>query len=345
MTDIEPIDPRTATEDDLPAWCELSAAVDRECRPGEIERPVGSFRHILIHPWANHVFARWAARDGSGRLIGVSETSWMDTADNPRSVRLAIEVHPDHRRQGVGTALARPAMEHARANGRDLVTLEAVRDSAGAACAEAHGATRKMLDRRSVLDLTEVDVDALRTWGEPRDGARETYALVQWRDQCPDELVDDLAELRTAMNDAPREELEWDDETWTPEMVRTADAVGVARGDQAWATVVRHLPSGRLIALTDIVGPAGWDAWAFQEDTVVLREHRGHGLGRWVKSANLIALLGDRPSTRGIETWNAGSNQWMLAINDQMGFRPATWWGQYQVDLDALESRLRVPVK
>jgi GNAT superfamily N-acetyltransferase len=341
VTAIEEIDPTTASDSDLRDWCELSAAIDAERRPGEAERPVDSFRHILIHPWANHVFSRWAARDYAGRIIGISETHWMEGPENPRAVGIAVEVHPEHRRRGIGTALARPAAAHARAQGRDIVTIEAVLDSAGEACALAHGAVQKMRDRRSILDLTTVDLDGLAKWGEPRDDAREAYELVQWRDRCPEDLIDNLAELRTAMNDAPREELEHDDETWTPEMVRRAEDVGVARGDQAWATAVRHRPSGRLIALTDIVGPAGWDAWAFQEDTVVLRDHRGHGLGRWIKAANLAALVADRPTTQAIETWNAGSNRWMLAINDEMGFRPATWWGQFQVGLDTLEQSLR----
>ena len=341
MTAIEEIDPTTASGDDVLAWCQITSYVDAENRPGEIDRPIESHRLKLLHPWANHVFRHWAARDADGRLVGWCQTSWRDGPDNPRSVGIELEVHPDHRRQGVATALLRPAIAHARAEGRDIVTLEAPREGAGAAFLLAHGAAEKMVDRRSVLDARAVDLDTLQKWGAPRDDVRETYELVQWRDRCPAELVDELALLRTAMNDAPREELEWDDETWTVEMVRNSEEVGAARGDSAWATAVRHRESGRLIALTDIVAPAGWDEWAYQDDTVVLREHRGHGLGRWIKAANFAALVRDRPSTQAVETWNARSNRWMLAINDEMGFVPATWWAEFQVPLDTLEASLR----
>ncbi|HVF18910.1 MAG TPA: GNAT family N-acetyltransferase [Mycobacteriales bacterium] len=342
MTVIEEIDPTTASEADLLAWCEISAYVDSEQRPGEVERPLESLRLYYVHPWANHVFRRWAARDESGRLVGWCEANWRVGPDNPRAVGFTVEVLPDHRRRRVATALLRPAIEHARTNGRDLVTVEAVRNSDGAAFLTAHGFAEKMVDRRSVLDLTSLDLDAVEKWGRPGDDVLASYELVQWRDACPEQLVEELALLRTAMNDAPREQLEWDDETWTPEMVRNSAAVSAARGDQAWTTCVRHLESGRLIALTDVVGPAAWDEWAFQEDTVVLADHRGHGLGRWIKAANVAYLLADRPSTKAIETWNAGSNRWMLAINDELGFVPATWWAEFQVDLDILEQSLRL---
>jgi hypothetical protein len=55
---------------------------------------------------------------------------------------------------------------------------------------------------------------------------------------------------------------------------------------------------------------------------LVLREHRGHRLGMWIKAANLRALLAQFPAIRRVSTFNAQSNGPMLRVNRAMGFTP-----------------------
>jgi hypothetical protein len=43
------------------------------------------------------------------------------------------------------------------------------------------------------------------------------------------------------------------------------------------------------------------------------------GLGRWMKAANGLRLLDERPESRVIQTFNAGSNEATLAINRENG--------------------------
>ena len=57
------------------------------------------------------------------------------------------------------------------------------------------------------------------------------------------------------------------------------------------------------------------------ELTLVLPGHQGHGLGRWVKRANLRQLAQIRRETRRVYTWNAAENEHMIAISDALGFR------------------------
>ena len=59
------------------------------------------------------------------------------------------------------------------------------------------------------------------------------------------------------------------------------------------------------------------------------REHRNLGLGRWLKAANALRLLDERPEVTTIETWNAGVNAAMLAINHAMGFQPVAEWQEW----------------
>jgi len=61
----------------------------------------------------------------------------------------------------------------------------------------------------------------------------------------------------------------------------------------------------------------------FQEDTLVLREHRGHRLGALVKAAVLRDLAAAFPEVERITTYNAEDNEPMVAVNRALGFEPA----------------------
>ncbi|MDF9876540.1 hypothetical protein [Cellulosimicrobium cellulans] len=54
-----------------------------------------------------------------------------------------------------------------------------------------------------------------------------------------------------------------------------------------------------------------------------------------VKVAVLDELARARPSSRRVHTWNAQENAHMLAINDALGFAPASVDAEWQLVLDA----------
>ena len=63
--------------------------------------------------------------------------------------------------------------------------------------------------------------------------------------------------------------------------------------------------------------PHGAD-YAWQDDTLVMPEHRGHRLGAALKAANYAAL----PDAIGlVHTWTAPSNTAMHHTNTALGFR------------------------
>ena len=65
----------------------------------------------------------------------------------------------------------------------------------------------------------------------------------------------------------------------------------------------------------------------------------GHGDGETEaallasKVANLRLLRREQPAAQRIFTWNADSNEHMLAINKAMGFRPVAKWYEWQLHL------------
>jgi GNAT superfamily N-acetyltransferase len=69
-----------------------------------------------------------------------------------------------------------------------------------------------------------------------------------------------------------------------------------------------------------------------QWGTAVDRDHRGHGLGRWMKGTMLDRVLRERPQARRVATTNATTNRWMLAINHELGFRAVSTWTHWQIE-------------
>ncbi|MCA1847255.1 MAG: hypothetical protein LC792_29515, partial [Actinobacteria bacterium] len=126
---------------------------------------------------------------------------------------------------------------------------------------------------------------------------------------------------------------------------RATEATQAAQGYESWLLCARHDDSGELAGYTELTFSATWPQKAEQGDTGVWPKHRDRGLGRWLKAANAVRVLDERPEVKFIDTWNAGSNEAMLGINVAMGFRPIENWGAWQVGTDvsaaALERRRR----
>jgi RimJ/RimL family protein N-acetyltransferase len=59
-------------------------------------------------------------------------------------------------------------------------------------------------------------------------------------------------------------------------------------------------------------------------NTVVTRKHRGHRLGLLTKIAMMELLATTEPQLERISTWNAETNEHMIAVNEAIGY---TVWG------------------
>ncbi|MEU5697668.1 hypothetical protein AB0G99_02300, partial [Streptomyces aurantiacus] len=67
--------------------------------------------------------------------------------------------------------------------------------------------------------------------------------------------------------------------------------------------------------------------------TGVLPEHRGHGLGLWMKAESVRRARERHPELGGLLTDTADSNTHMRGINDVLGYLPTHAAVEYQLDL------------
>jgi GNAT superfamily N-acetyltransferase len=261
-------------------------------------------------------------RDESGSPVSAG---WvvMPLQDNVHTAFVEVLVPPAQRRRGHGTAMLDALLDVARAGGRTQVysaaawALDVVGD-AGRWFAEARG--------------FEMDIlDAIRELALPADlpplVVAPGYTLETWRGACPDEWVDEYAELRMMLtSEAPSGDAGLEDEHWDAARVRK-DEADLERVGRRMQVVVARAVDGSLAGHTQLAFPQGDEV--FQWDTLVRREHRGHGLGLGLKIRAMQASADLLEGRRRVTTYNAASNAHMIAVNERLGFRQTAWAAEY----------------
>jgi GNAT superfamily N-acetyltransferase len=266
----------------------------------------------------------FAAVDGSGAVVGSGRIQ-LPLRDNTHLVVADVWTHPQHVRRGAGTALLAEMERSAVADGRKvaMVTQDEPADladaSPGRAFALARGYTVAQRGYRRDLAVPG-DPERLARLEEACAPYAGGYRMVTWADRCPDEYAEGRADLGRRMStDAPLGELALEEEDWDVARVRQREVSTRAQGRTAVTAAAVCEATGELVAFTEIQIPVGVPQKAYQWDTLVLREHRGHRLGALVKLANLRQLAQVSPATTKIMTSNAAENAPMIAINEALG--------------------------
>jgi GNAT superfamily N-acetyltransferase len=312
---VEQLDPRTAAAADIAAFHAAKLAATALDRPEMPAQSASDFRAWLGAESPAHRMVFRLARSG-GTAVGFS-CLMLPLKRNLRTGLLWTWVHPDRRRGGVGTELLADAVDLIRADGRQLIIGETIEGTAGAAFGERYGFRRAQREVLSRLDLSTVDREFLavtvRTPHPP-------YRLEHWRGPVPEEWLERYARALGGMLDAPRGELRYEPPNYAPEHVRSEETWIAGRGREQHITVAIHEPTGEVAGLTVLLVPTEPDGWAYQDDTTVVREHRGHGLGLWVKADMTLRLLADHPEVQDVITGNADDNRHMRQVNARIGF-------------------------
>ncbi len=289
--------------DDPPATVEQAIAATRSA-PARIRRI--SFR----------------VRDADGTLVGSAGTNIDPEDDNPDVLFTGVNLLPEHRRQGLGSRLLAELVQVARAEGKSRLISYTVEGRPGPEFAMATGATTKQAGHMNHLPLAEVDRPMLERWVAESTVRAADYELIGWDGPVPDEHMDRWLDLVLVMNTAPRDDLDLNDFTITAEEIRESEKMAAAMGLEQWVAVVRHRESGEWAGFHDLAHNPVDPEFAYVGATGVRPEHRGHALGKWLKAALTLRVLDEWTTVTHIRTGNADSNDAMLGINKEMGYRP-----------------------
>jgi GNAT superfamily N-acetyltransferase len=258
-----------------------------------------------------------------------------------------IEILPEFRGRGIGTVALERLVEFAIEGGQSVlqgwglakeIGGERVTSPTGFGSipladdsvrfALKHGFVLEQVERSSKVVLP---VEADTHLAAAQEAAGPDYRVHTWVGDVPQQWLSDIALLGTRMStDAPAAGLDIDEDPWTPERIREDEERERDSPRDYLYAVAEHVPSGRLAGFSVLSAPHDRDRAVSQEDTLVLKEHRGHRLGMLLKAANLEFLQRERPGHPAVTTFNAAENEQMLAVNDALGFEPVVWVGAWK---------------
>ncbi|MFJ5725237.1 GNAT family N-acetyltransferase [Streptomyces sp. NPDC093149] len=272
----------------------------------------------------------WLASDTDGIPVGSAFLRLFTRAGQEHLAELDLHVHPAERRNRTGSRLLEAAVAAARQDGRRCVITQAEAGSAGDRFLTARGFRRVMTLTFTRLPLAEADITALAEITEqPHPG----YRLASWEGTVPDGLAETFVASRRAMDDMPMGSTDFGTVTWDLAQVRAAAAVIEKRGDLLHTVVAIDESDGSIAGFTELVVPGDGKGDGQHYGTGVLPEHRGHGLGRWMKAASIRQAHERHPDLGGLLTDTADNNPYMRHINDALGYAPMRTTFEYQLDL------------
>lgn len=304
--EIEELDPTDAAA--RTAWHEVMERAVRADRPHALTTTLAAFEVTVTSPssyWARS----WLRAVVDGEVVGVAELE-LPLTENTDVAWGEVHVLPGHRRQGVGRRLWEALVERARTAGRARiggeVSVDVDVDGGAPEFARAMGAVERHREDH-LLALLPVP-------GSPVDPA---YEVLLWRGRCPDEHRVAYLAMRNQMNaDVPTGDLDLEPEVLDDARL-SASEERLTRAYDLRVAAARRRSDGVFGGYSLLFVPHGTD-YGWQDDTLVMPEHRGHHLGAALKAANYA----DLPAEVGrVHTWTAPDNTAMHRTNTALGFR------------------------
>jgi len=288
--------------------------------PHEQTRTLRAYMADLRHGWDGEPAVAAVTRDPRGRVVGLLEVS-LPRRDNTHLAFVDVTVDPIRRREGLGGALFEAGVARANEEGRTLVMAECFNLPYTLAFAKALSLDPAMDEVKRRQDMCALDWTRLDTMFAEAQSAASDYELVRLPGTIPDVLMPAVVEMIAAINDAPTEGLDVEDEIFSAERVRAFRAAQDAHGRRTYQLAARHRDTGVLSGHTVAGVESELPFFGHQFDTSVLSGHRGHRLGLLLKIGMLRWLAEAEPQLRTFDTWNAASNAHMIRVNEALGYQ------------------------
>lgn len=313
---IKRFDPRADTErlQICHHILELGRSVDDRSMP---PKSYDAFARRWTHGSDGNSRQTWLAADEAGTPVGCYRLILPELASSAAVCQLVVT--PARRRSGGGAALLEHCVQRARLAGRSRLASNVRDDSPGAAFAAAIGASGGI---QTVSRTLDIDTPLVARLASLRSGASQLaagYELLAWAGATPRGHLGRLALVHDAMADAPRDHGQ-EHQGWDADRIARIERSQLERGARLYAVAARHRATGELAGLTRAFTDQGIPGWAFQQMTAVRPGHRGHRLGLLVKIEMIELLIRHEPDVLRVHTWNAGVNNYMVAINEQLGY-------------------------
>ncbi len=324
--------------DELAAVLALRRALEREQWPHDPELPEAELIAKLASSNQHLDLTALVAWSGE-EAVGIAEVELGYFDANRDRCEVEVEVSPRHRRRGIGLALAREILDVVERDGRRLTTgWGPVSDETDGFWCRL-GAPLLFQEHANRLEMASVDPALMARWIEARHERAGDLELVEWIGRCPAEHLEAYTAMKIAMKDAPMGDLDYEPDAFSVDQVRSIEQSRIDQGREHWAIIVVDPATGEAVAHTEVQINTYRPAVSIQNDTVVVPDYRGRRIGRWIKAEMWQRLRERRPEVRILTTYNAGVNEYMLAINHAMGYRYYASYGGWQAETAAMVAR------
>lgn len=285
------------------------------------------FRYPETLPWWTNFLKNGWDGDVPRAFVGIADGEvvaegviTLPTYDNRHLADLSVGVGPDRRRLGFGSQILAALLTEAKQEGRTSAAVGGWDSAATRGFAAHHGFDAKIVEvtRRQVL----ADADWQRIEAEHANASRiaSAYSLIRIAGSTPPERLAAVAKMAESINDAPIDDLDIEDEVYTPERVAKYEQ-SLQATSRLYRVLAQHRESGDLAGHTVVTVERDRPEIGDQDDTSVVREHRGNRLGVLLKAEMLLWLREEEPQLATLDTWNAKSNSHMIAVNELLGYQ------------------------
>ena len=340
---LRPFVPLEATEDEWRMFHAFRRVRHAETRPDDPIDPDDVVEIAMKQPDVEGESRRFYVEQDGRIVCSLNAWAMMPKApayeSNKHLIDGFVSVLADHRRRGLATVGFRKILEIMKEWDRTVLTIWTEQDE-GHAFLKWLGAEEKWTGAENRLDFSQIDWELVEGWvAEGRKRSAESEGVL-YEHRLPEDVWDSyLPIMSEVLNTMPFEEMDHGEIKLTPDVLREwykqADELG-----NSHHTFMTREPDGQISGMTDVFWSPHRPTFVSQAFTGVHPDFRGRGIGRWVKAEMLVWLRDRYEGLEWVVTDNAGSNKWMLDINEQLGFRQYRPTSTYQISRDALDEKL-----
>ncbi len=299
--------------------------------PSEIELFRKKWKVREVH-WINQL--RAVAINSEDLVVGFGTIGWHIKYENLDRGWFMAYVAKEHRREGIGKSILQALITKPPEQIK-IIYAGSVLGSDGEFFLRKIKKDNDYQEKRNVAELTEFNVKEVKEEARKllKIAKEKGYSVVKIKNMTFEDHVDMKEFITVAQqiwNDMPKEKLTYENQTLTPERYKEMYDIEMLRGDNYYSYLCIHEETTKPVGYTTFSTNPLNKQVVWQDDTGIIPEHRGKGLGLMLKYQALLQLLEETNAKYWI-TGNAGSNEHMIKINKALNHK--LWMTELEFEL------------